>query len=873
MVNYRRCLGFLWLIMIMVAFAHADTLTKGARGAEDLSWATGGNGNAETLAQNRQIGTISRTFTVTKIDTSHLKSRTVIDDATRTIEELVNGAYSLTLLLKEIIVQGPEVDARAFGLTRGKTAIDAALAYIGSKHKTLIFYPDLTDTTTTWSIGTNLNFPSTLTVRISRGALLAPATGTTTTFNGTFEAGIYKTFSPIGNGKVVFGPGVVAKVYPQWFGTTGNYDIAGDTGTDDFAAFQKACDSLYPAGGKIHLPTGVYYVTEAVRLRPNTILEGEGEKSVLYAKAATFQYHGPGHRGDDYSAYILRIPNGEYTSDPVADNCVVKNIKFKSDGHSNNSNTYAIVYNGPGGVITRCNNTVVENCSFEGLYREALNAYGTARRNITFRRNSFYNCNFDAICFNGPHSGEIVDNYIYKCGWGIEASGGTEGTGDGIPYYNLGGLIVLRNNIIGVWQTGIRVPSMGGTGRTATNGIIITDNIILGDRVSARYPVVGINITMQADGVNCSNNIIRWVDQIGIQCETSTTFSNRNIIIQGNQIVDIINSRPVAWSSGICLGGGGGAGLNYNVLIANNIIKCTNFTTYRMNYGILIAPTMREPLSINGNHISGVKYVGIYAENCYIQNWQVLNNYIELTGANGIVIDNATGTGHGVTINGNTIYNNLATQTNPADYGKRDIWLENLKWAKLINNTLHSIQISFPIFLRNCTDLLENNNVVDDYKYNCEAIGTSGTVKGTYQEMVNGSRKVAYILGSSAPSGGRWKIGCIAYKLEPVAGATPGWVCTSPSMAQGWGDATGSKTTGKIESGTAILEVASAAGWEVGDALTIAGAGAGGTSITARVEAISGTTFTISTKASTTVKVAACTHVSPTWKAMSNLGR
>jgi len=74
--------------------------------------------------------------------------------------------------------------------------------------------------------------------------------------------------------------------------------------------------------------------------------------------------------------------------------------------------------------------------------------------------------------------------------------------------------------------------------------------------------------------------------------------------------------------------------------------------------------------------------------------------------------------------------------------------------------------------------------------------------------------------------------------------------CSTEGVGQGGKN---DRTTGTITSGTNSLTVASAAGYQVGDQITVGGAGSLGQDLYAAVDAIAGTTFTLDTNASTTV--------------------
>jgi len=133
--------------------------------------------------------------------------------------------------------------------TYTQATIEAALTAIGTVNKvTLLLRP------CTWVISSNADWSAytNVTFKIVPGAVLQIATGTTTTFGGPFEAGLYKVFDCVGTGKVVFGN--IEQVSPLWFE---------DDTTDIGAGIQLAIASL-PQGGVVKLPTGSFTSNDVI---------------------------------------------------------------------------------------------------------------------------------------------------------------------------------------------------------------------------------------------------------------------------------------------------------------------------------------------------------------------------------------------------------------------------------------------------------------------------------------------------------------------------------------------------------------------------------------------------------------------------------
>ncbi len=112
------------------------------------------------------------------------------------------------------------------------TTFQAAITAIGNNN-VILHVP-----AGTHNITADLTVPINVTLKPERGAVFALATGKTLTINGSLAAGLYRIFSCAGTGKVVFGPGSVKGIYPEWWG-------ADPTGTtDSLTAFQAAAAAM-----------------------------------------------------------------------------------------------------------------------------------------------------------------------------------------------------------------------------------------------------------------------------------------------------------------------------------------------------------------------------------------------------------------------------------------------------------------------------------------------------------------------------------------------------------------------------------------------------------------------------------------------------
>lgn len=88
------------------------------------------------------------------------------------------------------------------------------------------------------------------------GAAITIPTGRTFTIDGSFTAGLYQVFAPVGTGKVKFGQGSCPEAYPEWWGA-----VPTDNGTTDCAA---AINAALAAHVRVKLQAATYYIASSL---------------------------------------------------------------------------------------------------------------------------------------------------------------------------------------------------------------------------------------------------------------------------------------------------------------------------------------------------------------------------------------------------------------------------------------------------------------------------------------------------------------------------------------------------------------------------------------------------------------------------------
>jgi hypothetical protein len=117
------------------------------------------------------------------------------------------------------------------------------------------------------NVTANTIIPATIATSVLNGAIITIATGVTLTFNGAFNAGVYKVFNCVGTGSVVFNPQYTAEGFAEWWGA------AGGGGTDSAPAINAAIIALL----KVQLMGADYFCSQTINIKlPHRELCGVG---------------------------------------------------------------------------------------------------------------------------------------------------------------------------------------------------------------------------------------------------------------------------------------------------------------------------------------------------------------------------------------------------------------------------------------------------------------------------------------------------------------------------------------------------------------------------------------------------------------------
>ena len=106
------------------------------------------------------------------------------------------------------------------GAATNSASLKSIVDGLGATEEATIDIPHTgTGDTTTYTVGTDLTIPATVTLRVHKGARISPSTGITLTMNGIVQAGAYTIFAGAGT--------VTVSTYPQdqaWWGSAQRLD-------------------------------------------------------------------------------------------------------------------------------------------------------------------------------------------------------------------------------------------------------------------------------------------------------------------------------------------------------------------------------------------------------------------------------------------------------------------------------------------------------------------------------------------------------------------------------------------------------------------------------------------------------------------------
>jgi len=190
-----------------------------------------------------------------------------------------------------------------------------------------------------WSLTSNLEIPSNVTIKIENGAILSIADGVTLTINGFLDAELYQIFDDNNTNLdgISFGDGSVKEVYPEWWGAVG------DGTTDDTDALKAAI--LAAGDNRVYFTASCHLVSDAITIN------GSIQNPYLHSCSGTWIKRST-------SGQIFHLKDESGGSETKMTHVVIDGLKF--DGVDSSTDITAV-------YMENSFRPLVKNCYFKNL--------------------------------------------------------------------------------------------------------------------------------------------------------------------------------------------------------------------------------------------------------------------------------------------------------------------------------------------------------------------------------------------------------------------------------------------------------------------------------------------------------------------------
>jgi hypothetical protein len=367
-----------------------------------------------------------------------------------------------------------------------------------------------------YSVSADVTVPANVALRMERGATLTVTNAKTLTINGPFTAGRFQVISCTGTGKVLFGPGAVQEVYPEWWGGLG--DGVTECGPAFIAALAAFPHKVKLTQGTYNWSSGNTAYLDSTNQDITYMLAGSGKGAVIKLP-------------DWASGYAVKVNEtsggAEALHIPRHPRLVVKNLVIDGTGSAGASfawvNTASVLF---------------EKVRAYNLLYLARTKTGTYCDNMGFRDMYWHSAiaNSQMYYQDGPGDGLVMDRVfasqtgkvarIYKTAGGsirscigglYEFEGATgilmeachlEETG-GISVNIKGSHITLRRNHL--FNSGVTYPvQINDSGAYDASNVVLEDNTfiyLLRDTLPLRVPEIYIAAMSSWGKLKLRNNV------------------------------------------------------------------------------------------------------------------------------------------------------------------------------------------------------------------------------------------------------------------------------------------------------------------------------------------------------------------------------
>lgn len=225
------------------------------------------------LLYTYKSGTTTPKATYADVDGSSANTNPVVLDSRGEATLFLQGNYKFILKTSAGVILWTVDDihgADFHNIAYADDDLEAAVTAAGANETTILVDEPVTLTG-------NLTVASTIQLMMGRDGLITIPNGYQLTINGPFVCGLFQCFDDENTDLdgVVFGPGAVEKVFPEWWGA------AADGTTDDTSAIQAAFRSISSTGGTVAFAPATYCATNIILYTDGGVVIVSGSETTL----------------------------------------------------------------------------------------------------------------------------------------------------------------------------------------------------------------------------------------------------------------------------------------------------------------------------------------------------------------------------------------------------------------------------------------------------------------------------------------------------------------------------------------------------------------------------------------------------------------
>lgn len=764
----------------------------------------------------------------------------------------------------------------------GYTTLAASVTIIGSTPTALVLPPGT-------HVGGGVTIPSTINLKISKGATITVANGATFTINGTLDAGPYQIFSCTGTGAVSFGPRSITQAHVEWFGT-------------GLAAFLAAMTSLASVGHcKLSCAYGTYTWTDNTGIRFADGVDFDAQGSIFNTtmndgtsktnafdmgndtslRNATINVSST-YNGGSGTDRCCPIGIGTYGTGVGVQNVLVENIIINGNNSYLNSNGIFITGNS--------NAIIIRNIDMDGgskIGRGILAHWGgadapttrTTHPNNLLFENIKMKDNYPSltarddavVALSGTYNVKVKNLIAYNCNQILLVYAGDYGdTYADADQKGLAGYGISFENILAL-DVNYRILKVDGLPNSVGN--------------PQAMPVYLKNVTGIGKAGNAGSGLVpgRCSGAIFENCVAKnflySGFASDEALINCTIIGGEFSDNGYA---GISLGSSFGPPQHIKITGAKCVRNNTSGSTYP---GILISGPGIDDITVRDCWVGGdILMQGRHISTGYDNSAFMVDSRGRNLALMGVAVGQLIRNSNDGSIGRISAIGDAEAVNDKVSVllagGAQNDWDNSDGWIIYTNNETQLYGIKVSNEPTNIT--LENNfcGGTKDINTSCGFLVATSTIWNRKFYLINNRCDPSVRLSWSGlkslvpdqtavvvPATGNWELGQRIWKVTPAAAASPGWVVTASGTAGG----SYTDTTGDTDGSTnAITGMTSTTGLVPGDYVTVS-AGFAGTGPYRVIEVTSATAIKIEVDSNSAQSNITVAHATPVFTAMPAL--